>query len=255
VLVHPYHRAVKRLHPSPAADVDAYDAYRPADPRAPLVRINMVTSLDGRIVDADGVSGSLGADGDEQAFFAMRAMADAVVAGAGTVRAEGYGPMRVRPVWAGRRAEDGLTGPAPIVVITGSVDLDLSGPLFADAVAPTIVLTHADAPADRVRAVEQAGAIVIAAGERSVDLAAGLQALADDHGLHHLLVEGGPTLNGHLLTAGLVDELCLTLAPSLAGGQDGRRAVDGLADRHDMRLAQVLEADGELLLTYSRTGR
>lgn len=241
-----------RLHPSPAADVDPYDAYRPADPRAPLVRVNMVTTLDGRVVGGEGVSGDLGGDGDEQAFFAMRAMADAIVAGAGTVRAEGYGPMRPRPAHAARREADGLVGPAPIVVVTGSVDLDVDAPLFAEAVAPTIVLTTTDAPADRVAAVRRAGGVVVMAGEGQIDLRAGLRALAEDHGLRHLLVEGGPALNGTLLAAGLVDELCLTVAPVVAGGDADRRVVDGLADRHDLSLTQVLRAGDELLLRYAR---
>lgn len=241
-----------RLHPSPTADVDPYDAYRPADPRASLVRINMVTTLDGRVVGGEGVSGDLGGDGDEQAFFAMRAMADAIVAGAGTVRAEGYGPMRPRPTHAARREADGLTGPVPIVVVTGSVDLDVTAPLFTDAVAPTIVLTTTDAPADRVAAVRGAGGEVVLAGEGAVDLRAGVRALAEEHGLHHLLVEGGPGLNGTLLAAGLVDELCLTLAPVVAGGGSDRRVVDGVARRHDLSLAQVLRAGDELLLRYIR---
>lgn len=242
-----------RLHPSPAADVDVYDAYRPADPRRRLVRVNMVTSLDGRIAGADGVSGGLGGGGDRQAFFALRHLADAVVAGAGTVRAEGYGPMRLREGWAARRAADGREGPAAIVVVTGSVDLDPTAALFTEAVAPTIVLTHHAAPADRIARVEAAGGVVVAAGSEEVDLVEGFARLAAEHGLHHLLVEGGPTLNGHLLSAGLVDELCLTLAPAVVGGAEGgRRAVDSLAERHDLRLARVLLDGDELLLTYAR---
>lgn len=241
-----------RLYPSPVVDVDVYDAYRPADPRGRLVRVNMVTSLDGRVVGADGVSSSLGGDGDRMAFFALRHLADAVVAGAGTVRAEGYGPMRLRAGWAARRAADGRDGPAPIVVVSGSVDLDPSAPLFTQADAPTIVLTSRSAPADRVARITAAGGIVVAAGEDEVDLVEGFARLAEEHGLRHLLVEGGPTLNGALLAAGLVDELCLTLAPLLVGGGEGHRIVDGVAMRHDLHLVQVLHKDEELLLTYRR---
>ncbi|WP_370326987.1 dihydrofolate reductase family protein [Euzebya sp.] len=241
---------MRQLLPSARDAVDAYDAYRPDDPRAPLVRVNMVTSVDGHVTDADGLSGGLGGDGDSQAFSAMRHLCDAVVAGAGTVRAEGYGPMRVREGWGARRRRDGREDPAPIVVVTASVDLDVGSPLFTEAVAPTIVLAPEDAPADRVAGVRDAGGVVVGAGSGRVDLPLGLARLRDEHGLAHLLVEGGPSLNADLLAAGLVDELCITLAPTLAGGTDPRRVVDGLGVPLPLRLSRLLEHDGELLATY-----
>ena len=242
-----------RLFPPPVStDPDVYDAYRPDDPLGRFVRLNMVTSLDGHIVGSDGVSGTLGGDGDRQAFLAMRHLADGVVAGAATVRAEGYGPMTVREEWGARRRADGRDGPASIVIVTRSVDLDPDSPVFGEAVAPTIVLTTTDAPAGKVSDVRSAGGVIVTAGEGDVDLEAGFDALRRDHGLNHLLVEGGPALNGQVLTAGLADEVCLTLAPALAGGDSEKRMVDGLPDRLDLKLAQVLEADGELLLTYRR---
>jgi riboflavin-specific deaminase-like protein len=241
---------VQRLLPGPVAEVDPYDAYRPADPRAPLLRLNMVASLDGRVVGEGGVSGPLGGPGDRDAFFAMRALADAVVAGAGTVRAEGYGPMRPRARWADRRRADGREGAVPVVVVSASLELDLAAPLFAEAVRPTIVLTAEDAPVDRVDAVVRAGGVVVAAGRGRVDLARGIARLRAEHGLQHLLVEGGPALNGQLVAAGLVDELCLTVAPVLVGGHDLRRTVDGLQAPAGFELTCVHHADGDLLLRY-----
>ncbi len=241
-----------RLHPGHATDVDVYDAYRPEDPHRALVRVNMVTTLDGHVADADGVSGSFGGDGDSQAFFAMRHLADGILAGAGTVRAEGYGPMRVRAGWGERRRRDGREQPASIVVVTRSVDLDTSAPLFTEAVATTFVLTTTDAPADRVKQVQRAGGVLLQCGTGQVDLRAGLDELRREHGLNHLLVEGGPALNGTLFAADLVDELCVTLAPTVAGGSDERRVVTGLSQRHALQLTQVLTHGGELLLTYRR---
>lgn len=239
-----------RLYPSPATDVDAYAAYRPADPRAPLVRLNMVASVDGHITDVEGVSGTLGGEGDQQVFFALRNMADAVMAGASTVRAERYGPMRVRSSLVGRRAADGLSGPVPIVVVTRSLDLDLDAPLFTQAVTPTIVVTTTDAPPNLVADVRAAGGVVVAAGRGDVDLAGAIELLRTEHAVHHLLVEGGATLNSHLLVAGVVDELCLTVAPVLRGGPDVRRVVDRLPSARGLGLAQVLRHEGDLLLTY-----
>lgn len=241
---------LQQLYPEPVGDVDVYDAYRPRDPDRPLVRINMVSALDGHIVDAGGVSGGLGGEGDHSAFVAMRHHADGIVAGAGTVRAEGYGPMRIRRQWAARRAADGKDGPAPIVIVTRSVMLAPAAPIFTAAAAPTMVLTVDDAPADRLQAMRRAGAVVVQAGEGDVDLAAGFQILREEHGLGHLLVEGGPTLNSQIVAAGLAQELCVTLAPVLAGGHDAGRLVDGLGSGRALSLAKILEHDGELLLTY-----
>ncbi|MGI9017220.1 MAG: dihydrofolate reductase family protein [Euzebya sp.] len=241
---------MRQLFPTPADQVDVYQAYQPADPSADLVRINMVMAADGRIVDSEGVSGQLGGAGDTQSFFAMRHVADGIVAGAGTVRAEGYGPMKIRENWRARREADGRVAPAAIVVVTRSMDLDVSGRLFTQAVTPTIVLTTANAPMGQVQAIRDRGGVVIQAGQDDVDLGTGLRVLREDHGLSHLLLEGGPTLNGQVIAAGLADELCLTLAPTLAGGPDSKRIVDGLVGRRDLILLRVLEADGELLLTY-----
>lgn len=231
-------------------EVDVYEAYRPEDPDCPLVRINMVASLDGHIVDAGGVSGTLGGTGDQQAFFAMRHHADAIVAGAGTVIAEGYGPMKLREEWTARRQAGGRDGPAAIVIVTRSLNLDPGAAIVAQAVTPTIILTTTDAPTDKVAAVRDAGAVVVQSGTGDVDLVTGFDALRADHGLDHLLVEGGPDLNGQLINEGLADEICVTLAPVLAGGRDDKRLVSSLGDTHGLQLAKVIEHNGELLLTY-----
>ena len=105
-------RNMQRLHPGPVAEVDVYEAYRPPVPGpTPFLRVNMVASLDGRVVDAEGVSGSLGGDGDRSAFFAMRHHADAILVGAGTARAEDFGGMRVRESFAAQRRADGREAP------------------------------------------------------------------------------------------------------------------------------------------------
>lgn len=220
-----------------------------------MVRVNMVTALDGHIVGADGVSGTLGGDGDRQAFSALRHLADGIVAGAGTVRAEDYGGMKLSSSLRERREADGRTDPAPVVIVTRSLRLDPSARVFTDTSVAPFVLTTSDADPDLLARVREAGAQVVQAGEGDVDLVAGVRALREEHGLSHLLCEGGPTLNGQLLTAGLVDEVCLTLAPTLAGGQDHKRIVDGLASRHDLLLHTVLQHEGELLLRYTSQNR
>lgn len=242
---------MQRLDATDALDdaLEVYEAYRPERPGA-FLRINMVASLDGRIAGADGVSGTLGGEGDRAAFLALRHHADGILAGAGTVRAEDYGAMRVRDELAAARAADGRPGPAPIVVVTASVDLDPSARLFTVDGAAPIVVTTEDAPQDRVAAVEGAGARIVRAGRGRVDLPSALTTLREHHGLAHLLCEGGPSLNGQLLAEGLVDELCMTLAPSVVGGQDDKRIVDGLDQRVSLTLTHVLKDGEELLLRY-----
>jgi 5-amino-6-(5-phosphoribosylamino)uracil reductase len=241
---------MRQLLPHPVDDIDCYEAYRPSIP-GPHVRLNMIMSGDGAVTDPDGHSGGLAGPGDREVFRVLRAHADAILVGAGTARHEGYGPHRVRRDLAERRAADGRADPAAIVLVSRSLRLDFGSPLFTEAVTPTVVLTSAAAdPALRAEA-ERAGGVVVA-GDVEVDLRAGLDALRERFGYPHVLCEGGPSLNGALLSAGLVDELCLTLAPLLAGGH-GPRLAPGLPAPRGLELTAALEDAGELFLRYSLT--
>jgi 5-amino-6-(5-phosphoribosylamino)uracil reductase len=239
---------MRQLLPSPSDRVDPYDTYRPEDPHAPLVRLNMVASADGAVTDRRGRSGGLGGDGDRVVFRALRALADAVLVGAGTVRAERCGPHRPPEALAARRRADGRTRPAGVVVVSRSLDLDTGAPLFAEAEVPTVVLTCAASDPGRRAAIERVGRVVVA-GDTWVDLAAGLVELRERLGWAHVLCEGGPTLNAQLLAADLVDELCLTVAPQLVGGSGPRLAAE-IEPPRQLDLAAVCEQDGELLLRY-----
>lgn len=239
---------MRQLLPDTVRDIEPYDAYRPEDPVGPLLRINMVASVDGQVTDAQRLSRGLGGPGDFAVFVAMRALADGILVGAGTVRAEGYGGHRLRPSLAIRRRRDGRMHPAPIVVVSRSLRLDPSARLFTESRTRPIVLTHEAAPLDRRRALD-AVATVITAGEHEVDLVEGIERLRKEHGLAHLLCEGGPTLNSHLLAAGLADELCCTISPQIAGGS-GPGMVSGLGETVALDLA-ALHADGsELFARY-----
>jgi riboflavin-specific deaminase-like protein len=240
--------ALRQLLPEPASDVDAYEVYRPSDPRAPLVRINMVASVDGCVVDADGRSGSIGGEGDREVFRCLRALADAIVVGAGTVRTEGYGPHRLPPRLAAARAADGRPDPAPLVVVSASAALDYSSPLFTEAAVPTVVVTSASAPLERRQAAERAGRLLVVDAD-TVQPAPLMHLLREELGLGHLLVEGGPTLNAGLLDAGLVDELCVTTAPSLLGDQ-GPRLAGAIAGRQELELLTLCTDGSELLARY-----
>ena len=227
---------VRRLFPVPSDEVDLRTAYAVDAPR--LVRANFVASADGS-VSLQGKSGTLGNATDREIFQLLRALSDVVLVGAGTARVENYG---------GAREVDGRT--PPIAVVSRSLDLDPQSRLFTDTHVPPIVLTCADAPADRRKQLDGIADVVVA-GDADVDMRLAIDALAE-RGLHHVECEGGPHLLGWLVAAGLLDELCLTVAPVLAGGTAGR-IVAGLDTQvgDSLRLLQVLEDDGYLFLRYS----
>jgi riboflavin biosynthesis pyrimidine reductase len=237
---------MRQLLPAPRHDVDLFDAYRPERPG--MVRLDMVASVDGAVTDAAGRSGGLGGSGDSEVFRTLRAHADVILVGAGTARTEGYGPHRLRDDLAARRAAEGRPGPAAIAVVTGSLDLDLTAPLFHAAVTPTIVVTTERADAD-LRAAAEEVATVLVCGEDAVAADAAIAALRS-LGHDQILCEGGPTLNRALLRAGLVDELCLTVAPVLVGV--GLQGLAGeLGERVELGLRHVLEHEGELYVRYA----
>ncbi|MFP3987291.1 pyrimidine reductase family protein [Streptomyces sp. E11-3] len=231
-----------------------YYAY-PENERAEGVwlRGNMVSTLDGA-AQHEGRSQPISCPADMRIFGTLRGLADAVVVGAETVRQEGYRPPRAREVFAARRAAAGQ-GPAPaIAVVSASLDLDFSLPLFTAPLVRTVVLTGAEAPAQRLRAAEKAGADVVVAGDgRGVDPARAVRALGE-RGLTRLLTEGGPRLLGQFVAAGVLDELCLTVSPMLVVG-DAQRIAHGptLAVPERFVLASVLEEDGFLFTRYRRS--
>jgi 5-amino-6-(5-phosphoribosylamino)uracil reductase len=190
-------------------------------------------------------------------FKILRDLADVIVVGAGTARAENYGGARTDVQRRIRLHHHGLGGaadgtPPPIAVVTAGAALDPAGRLFTDTTRPPLILTTTGAPAERKRALSDAGADVIEVGETSVT-AAGLQATLAERGLLRVLCEGGPSLFGDLLVAGAVDELCLTLSPQLVGGEAGRIAVSPNALPTPMSLRHLLvDDDGTLLTRWER---
>jgi len=237
---------MRRLLPKPDDTVDLLEVYaHPAD--GGWVRANMVASVDGSAV-ADGRSEALSGPSDKRVFGVLRGLCDVVLVGAGTARAEGYRALKARPSYADHRAGLGQR-PAPVLaLVSGSLDLDPTSELFTGA-ERTVVLTSAAAEeSDRTRLAEVADVIVT--GNKSVDLSAAVDALVA-LGLPRILCEGGPRLLAGVAQAGRLDELCLTTAPRLTGGE-GPRIVDGLRldGVAELDLAHLLEEDGNLFARY-----
>ncbi|MFF2147976.1 pyrimidine reductase family protein [Kitasatospora sp. NPDC058190] len=216
----------------------------------PWLRANMVAGLDGG-AKLEGLSEGLSGDADKRIFGVLRALSDVVLVGAETVRAEGYRPARARREFAAARAAAGQAPAPAIAVVSRSLNLDLSAPLFTEPLVRTVVITVEDAPEERRRAVAEVADLVLA-GRGSVDLRAGVAALVE-RGWTRLLSEGGPRLLGQLAAAGLLDELCLSLAPLITGGDAPRIVHDAeMPDVQRMRLVSLIEQKGFLFTRYLR---
>jgi riboflavin biosynthesis pyrimidine reductase len=225
---------VRALLPEPAADVDLRVAYAIPSGDATFVRCNMISSFDGAVTVA-GRSGALGGPADRRVFNTLRSLTDVILVGAGTMRAEGYGPAQG-------------PDPAPIAVVTKSCDFDWSSGFFTDAVARPIIITTDESKSRRAGADDVADVIV--AGDVAVDFGVALAAL-HDRGFVSVLLEGGPRLNADIVAAGLLDELCLTLSPRLVAG-DGPRVLAGeLPQPLDVDVVHLLEEDGYLFSRLS----
>lgn len=248
---------MRALLPDPVAEVDPLRAYttdRPAPAGRPWLLVNMVASLDGAI-SVEGRSGGLGGPADRRVFSALRSLADVILVGASTVRAEGYGPARITDDLQATRVERGQSPTPQIAVISASLQLDLSSSLFSESATPPLVITAPGSSQARRVEVSRAADLLLAGQAERVDMPEAL-ILLGDLGARVVLCEGGPTLNAQLLAHDLVDELCLTIAPLMVGGP-APRAASG-EDVHPplgFRLAHLLEEDGALFLRSVRTGR
>ncbi len=264
---------MRQIHPTESSgqelSLPGLYAYpdEPARAGRPWIRANMVASADGAAT-ASGRSGGLSGEADRAVFGVLRALADVVLVGAGTVRAEAYRPARVAERWAWLR--EGRPAAPPIAVLSRSLDLGQGCALLTGTTgrtgttgltgttgrARTIVITVQAAPADRKAAVARDAELIIA-GEDSVDLRSAISALAA-MGHRRILTEGGPHLLEEIIEAGLLDELCLTISPLLAGSGAGRIVQGRPADAErpglgPMSLAHVLEDQGYLLCRYVRS--
>jgi riboflavin biosynthesis pyrimidine reductase len=229
-------------------DADEVVAAYPWPDSGRWVRAMMVTTLDGAAAGPDGLSGSISGDADQLVFASVRRHADAVLIGAGTLRAERYGPMRAREEDAEARRSRGQAPAPQLVVVSGSLDLPWDEPVFAESALPVLVLTDAAADPERVAQAPASCEVVVVPGDG--DPQAFVEAL-EQRGLRRIVCEGGPTFLRELVAADLVDEADITVSPVMAGtgtSPDTRRlpAVVGFD------LVHVLTDDGFLMGRYVR---
>jgi len=217
------------------------------------VRGNMITSIDGGAT-TEGKSGALGGDGDRAVFATLRELADVVVVGATTARVENYSGAQFSAAERVARLARGQSEVPPIAVLTRSGHLDRDAPLFHRTEVPPLVLTSSHAVADTTHRLGSLAEVVGASGTdpESVDLPTVLNLLAE-RGLVRVLTEGGPGILGLFTEQDLLDELCLTVSPTLVGGNAGRIVTGSGQVRSAMALQHALTDDeGYLYLRYTR---
>ncbi len=228
--------------PRPLGPVDLHDLYDTGE--NPCLRGGFVVSVDGGISHAGG-SRPLQSAADVAAFHALRAVTDAVVVGAGTARTEGYGPVRPRAAGTAWREQHGRPGTPPLVIVSRSLDLEPAARCFS---GPAFVVTCETADARRRDQLAEVASVIVA-GKARVDLQAAVRELRA-RGLTRLLCEGGPQLLTSLLTAGLLDELCLTLTPLLLGSAP-QLLTEALGVPHGLELMHLIDGgEGVLLARY-----
>jgi riboflavin-specific deaminase-like protein len=234
--------------PGPITVEQQLDAYRPWEhphDERPFVAMNFAATVDGRAT-IGGVSGPIGSDADTAMLAGLRTRFDAVMIGAGTMRAERYGRLVSDPQKRERRERLGLPGDALMVIVSGRLDLPWDAPLFTDG-GRVLIFTASEAEPPEV-----ATSLQVVRHGGFVNMVEALRHLRREQGVRALLCEGGPGLHGELEGGGLVDELFLTIAPKLTGG-DAPRIVEGdLPGTVPLELAWLLERDGELFARYRR---
>lgn len=231
---------MNELLPGPELDDETLISHY-GRPDTPTLRVSFVSSTDGAM-EIDGLSTALSGPDDKRVFGVLRMLADAVLVGAGTLRRENYRPIRLSPPRIAWRRAHGLPDVPTLVTVTRSLDLDPAMPALAGAPVRPIILTSS---ATRRPDLERVADVLRVDDQ---ELIPAVRA----RGLDHVLCEGGPELFGTLLAADAVDEVCLTVAPILAGAGASRIVTGPAAAARRMRPAHVLRGGDHLMIRYVR---
>ena len=241
---------MRRLLPDPAPTTveEQLGGYRPweeAREERPFVAMNFVATVDGRAT-IEGRSGPIGSDADSALLLGLRTRFDAVMIGAGTMRAERYGPLAGKEETRRRRRQAGLDPEPLMVLVSGRLDLPWDAPLFT-AGGRVLIFTATEAEPPQTEST-----VEVIRHEGAVNLPEALAFLRRERGIRALLSEGGPHLHDQMQADGLVDDLFLTLAPKLSGGEAPRILEGPLPGIVGLQLGWLLESDGELFARYRR---
>jgi riboflavin-specific deaminase-like protein len=240
---------VRRLLPDPGPtsvgqQLDGLELATEAHDHRPYVVTNFAITLDGRAT-IQGRSGAIGSDTDTEILQRLRTRVDAVMIGAGTMRAERYGRMVSDPDFRAYRERTGLAHDPLGVIVSNRLELPWDAGLFTDGGGEVVVFT-----ASEEEPPETATPVTVVRHPEGVELERALEWLLAEREIKSILCEGGPTLHGRLREGGLADELFLTIAPKIAGGEGPRILEGALPDIDQVELAWLLESKGELFARY-----
>jgi len=240
---------IRRLLPDAASTTVAEQLHgldlKPlAKPDRPYLILNFVTTLDGRAT-IDGRSGPIGSETDTEMLQRLRTRVDAVMIGAGTMRAERYGRIVSDPQLRAYRERTGLAHDPLAVLISNRFELPWDAGLFTDGGGRVVIFTASDQEPP-----ETATPVTVIRHPDGVELDSALEWLRHERGIASVLCEGGPTLHGRLREGGLADELFLTIAPKIAGGEAPRILEGALPDVDVVDLAWLLDSASELFARY-----
>jgi riboflavin biosynthesis pyrimidine reductase len=225
-------------------------AYPPLSAEQIWVRANFISTLDGAASGDDGHSGSINTGVDRGVFALLRALSDVVLVGAGTARSEEYRRATVRAPWLYLRQGRATHPTTAVVSRSGDVPLRLSQARQDSGEVLLITCKGAGAKAIDLARGTLGEENVIVEGDPSVDLAAAVDSLAA-RGLRRILCEGGPHLMRDLTDSGRLDELCLTIAPTLVGGEHPRITAGAGVTARLLPLL-LIEEQGTILGRWAR---
>ena len=233
----------------PYSDEALLERYAIADRTVQRVRANFIASIDGAATHNGRTSGLNNAD-DKKVFDLLRMLCDVLLVGAGTLRTEGYGELRLEESAVAWRLEHGLSAQPTLAIVSGRLGLVAEMPALARAPTRAIVFTHGNSSPELRQQLLRTAEVVVC-GNDAVDARAMLAALAQRR-LLQVLCEGGPHLLGTLIEADCLDELCLTVSPVVENGSAGRITAGAPLTPRRMRLRGVIEAGDMLMLRYER---
>jgi riboflavin-specific deaminase-like protein len=246
---------LRRIYPDtatlPVAEaISGLDLGAHAPAERPYLIVNFVASADGKAA-FQGRSGPLGNDADKAIFQRLRTQVDAVLVGSGTLRAEPYGRLVRDPELRAAREAEGLASDPLACVVTRTLNVPFDLPLLQDPDQRTLIFTSSDEPVASVGP----GVDVERLDSAELTMTTVLERLRSRHDVRSVLCEGGPTVFGVLLSERLVDELFLTVAPTLAGGGEPT-PIEGapLSELIGLELVWTLESEGALFLRYRVSG-
>jgi riboflavin-specific deaminase-like protein len=240
---------VRRLLPD-AAETTVAEQLAPLDlkplalPERPYLLLNFATTLDGRAA-INGRSGPIGSAVDTEMLQRLRTRVDAVMIGAGTMRAERYGRIVSDPQLRAYRERTGLAHDPLAVIVSNRLELPWDAALFTNGGGRVVVFTASDQEPPQT-----ATRVTIVRHPDGVELDRVMEWLRKERGIRSVLCEGGPTLHGRLREGGLADELFLTIAPKVAGGEGPRILEGALPDVDNVELAWLLESESKLFARY-----